>query len=506
MKTYDAATDSWIGITSTNIPITNPLGYYIYIRGDRNVTASTPDPTPTTLRIKGKLLTGDQSAVMVPSKSFQSIGNPYASAVDFKKLYAISSNIDNTFYVWDPSVSGTFGAGAYQTVSGTTGYIAVPGGSAIYKSNTDYSAIQSGEAIMVYNSTASSGSVNFTEDCKATGSMLVSRQAAAASENQILFANLYTISGVLADGNAVAFSNSFSNKIVKDDALKIANAGENFGIRRIDKRLAVEARSPVQKTDTVFYDVSHLKQQEYRLLFAPQNMNTGLSAFLIDRFLKTEKEVSLTDSSFINFSVTQDASSASSDRFMIVFRANSALPVSFASVNAFRQNQNILVAWSVENEIGLKEYEVEHSTDGAHFSTLSTVAALNITKATYHFLDNNPAAGINYYRIKSIDEDGQVMYSPVIKINFENIRPSISVYPNPLVGNKINLQLTGQPSGKYQVRLFNAAGQAVLSETINHPGGNFTEAIHLNSNLPDGIYQLEIVKPDGKSQTIKLNR
>jgi hypothetical protein len=206
MKTYDAATDSWIGITSTNIPITNPLGYYIYVRGDRNVTASTPDPTPTTLRIKGKLLTGDQSAVMVPSKSFQSIGNPYASAVDFKKLYAISSNIDNTFYVWDPSVSGTFGAGAYQTVSGTTGYIAVPGGSAIYKSNTDYSAIQSGEAIMVYNSTASSGSVNFTEDCKATGSMLVSRQAAAASENQILFANLYTISGVLADGNAVAFS------------------------------------------------------------------------------------------------------------------------------------------------------------------------------------------------------------------------------------------------------------------------------------------------------------
>jgi hypothetical protein len=94
----------------------------------------------------------------------------------------------------------------------------------------------------------------------------------------------------------------------------------------------------------------------------------------------------------------------------------------------------------------------------------------------------------------------------VIKINFENIRPSISVYPNPLVGNKINLQLTGQPSGKYQVRLFNAAGQAVLSETINHPGGNFTETIHLHSNLPDGIYQLEIIKPGGKSQTIKLNR
>ena len=28
----------------------------------------------------------------------------------------------------------------------------------------------------------------------------------------------------------------------------------------------------------------------------------------------------------------------------------------------------------------------------------------------------------------------------------------------------------------------------------------------LNSNLPGGIYQLEIVKSDGKSQTIKLTR
>ena len=259
MKSYDPVSDGWIGIPSTNIAITNPKGYFIYIRGDRSVTASVPDPTPTTLRIKGKLLTGNQPAITVPANSFQSIGNPYASAVDFKKLYASSSNIDNTFYVWDPSVGGTYGAGGYQTVSGTTGYFAVPGGSGIYTTNTDYSSIQSGEAIMVYNSAASSGSVNFTEDCKTTGSILVARQSVPLSKNQILFANLYTSSGILADGNAVAFSNSFSDKVDKDDALKIANTGENFGIKRNDKNLAIEARFPVQITDTVFYAI---KQSE----------------------------------------------------------------------------------------------------------------------------------------------------------------------------------------------------------------------------------------------------
>ncbi len=506
MKSYDPVSDGWIGIPSTNITIAKPEGYFIYIRGDRTVTASVPNPTPTTLRIKGKLFIGNQPAITVPSNSFQSIGNPYASAIDFKKLYASSSNIDNTFYVWDPSVGGTYGAGAYQTVSGTTGYIAVPGGSGIYATNTDYSSIQSGEAIMVYNSAGTSGSVNFTEDCKTTGSILVARQSTLLSKNQILFGNLYTSSGLLADGNAVAFSNSFSDKVDKDDALKIAKSGENFGIKRSNKNLAIEARSPVQVTDTVFYTISNLNRQGYHLLFVPQNMNTGLSAYLIDRYLKTEEGVSLTDSTSINFSVTSDSASASSGRFMIVFRANNVLPVSFVSVNAFRQNQSILVEWQVDNENGLKEYEVEHSTDGVHFSTLSSLAALNIAKAAYQFQDNNPAAGNNYYRIESLGLDGKGIYSAVVKINNQNVKSSISVYPNPLVGDNMNLQLTGQPSGKYQVRLFNSAGQSLLFQTVEHPGGNFTEMIHLHSNLAVGVYQLKIIKPGGESETIMVRR
>jgi len=359
---------------------------------------------------------------------------------------------------------------------------------------------------MVYNSAASSGSVNFTEDCKTTGSILVARQATPLSKNQILFANLYTSSGVLADGNAVAFSNSFSNKVDKDDALKIANAGENFGIKRNGKNLAIEARSPIQVTDTVFYAISNLKRQGYRLFFVPQNINTGLSAYLIDHYLKTEKQVSLTDSTSINFSITQDSASSSSGRFMIVFRANEALPVTFVSVMAFRQNQYILVEWKVENENGLKEYGVERSTDGTHFSTLAVIPALNISKATYQFPDNNPAIGNNYYRIRSLDLDGKIKYSAVVTISTENIKSAINVYPNPLVDGKINLQFMGQPSGNYGIRLFNSAGQELLVKTIEHPADNMNETIQLRGNLPHGIYQLEITGPGGEKHLIKVSQ
>ena len=69
----------------------------------------------------------------------------------------------------------------------------------------------------------------------------------------------------IADGNAVAFDNSFSNKVDGNDALKLMNSGEKFRLIRDGKVLAVEARAPLTATDTIFYNMSNLRQQTYQL-------------------------------------------------------------------------------------------------------------------------------------------------------------------------------------------------------------------------------------------------
>lgn len=506
IKTYNPVSNGWDGISSTKNLIANQIGYFLFVRGDRLATEITSPATPTTLRITGELFTGTQTPVNVPAVSYQTIGNPYASAVNFQSLFSNSVNIDNSFYVWDPSLSGSFGVGGYQTISGTTGYIATPGGSDIYKTSVDYRAIQSGQAIFVHNSSAMNGTVKFTENCKATGSYLVNRIGEITPVKKLFFSNLYTSSGVLADGNAVAFSDSYSDKIDKDDALKISNAGENFGMKRNGVLLAVEARSNITSSDTIFYDMRNLKQQGYRLLFAPKNMPLNFNAFLIDQFLKTEKNISLIDSTFVNFSVTSDTSSSAANRFMIVFRPfTEALAVSFLSLNATRQNNDILLTWDVENENNKKDYGVEHSADGINFSMISTVGATsNISKTTYNYTDNNPFAGNNYYRIQSVDIDGEIMLSPVVKVFMGNLKSSINVYPNPLTGENINLQFVGQPAGNYYVRLLNSAGQLMSSNVLNYGGENSNQIIPLNKSLASGIYQLEIVSPDGEKYVIKV--
>jgi len=53
----------------------------------------------------------------------------------------------------------------------------------------------------------------------------------------------------------------------------------------------------------------------------------------------------------------------------------------------------------------MQQHEVEHSTDGTHFSIIATINALNISNYGYSVLDDNPATGNNYYRILSLDKD-----------------------------------------------------------------------------------------------------
>jgi hypothetical protein len=63
----------------------------------------------------------------------------------------------------------------------------------------------------------------------------------------------------------------------------------------------------------------------------------------------------------------------------------------------------------VENEINIKHYEVEKSTNGTSFTKLNTTVATgaNRTSTTYGWLDANPLTGNNFYRIRSIGNDGK---------------------------------------------------------------------------------------------------
>jgi len=506
-KAWDVPSQSLVAINSTLTSVSpgtsgsaDNTGYFIFVRGDRNtVNYTMPNTNVTTLSAAGQLQTGAQIfSASSTAGQFTLIGNPYASPIDFNTV--VRTNLVKRFYVWDPTLNTVGGYVTMDDIDNDGSFTSSVGGS------SQTSELLSHQAFFVETAAAGAASITIDESDKTDGSTYsVSRPA--ANTRQSMAVNLYLLntdgSTILADGLKAEFDAAYSDLVNGEDALKFGNVNETFALLRHSKALALERRPVIQSTDTLYLKLSKTTQRNYQLQFNPANLaGNGYEAILKDSYLGTETGIDLNGYTNIDFAVTADPASALASRFMIVFKPYQVLPVSFTSVKAFRQQQQIAVEWNVANETSIANYDVQHSTDGSHFSTIGTVAATGNNAATrYSKIDEHPAAGNNFYRIKSIGRSGQAQYSQTVKVAVGNTKAAISVYPNPLLNNTINLQFSNQPAGKYEIRLINNNGQLVYNTNIHITSNNMAQAIEVPQQLVKGIYQVEVNGPGNNKKT-----
>lgn len=173
----------------------------------------------------------------------------------------------------------------------------------------------------------------------------------------------------------------------------------------------------------------------------------------------------------------------------------SLLPITFSSIKAYEKNRGVQIDWTIQQENNVDRYEVEKSGNGQQFSEIGSIKSKGYSNfaTTYNFFDAHPFTGISFYRIKMIDLSSKVNYSQVVKMNISNSGATmITLYPNPVVGNTIILQMNNLPGGNYSIILTNKIGQRVATKIINHPGGPATQTIELSKTLASGVYQLQI--------------
>ncbi len=316
-------------------------------------------------------------------------------------------------------------------------------------------------------------------------------------------------STTLYDGSLTAYDDSYSNNIDERDARKMTNFTENFGMLRTPVTLVIERRHTIELKDTIFYKMWQMQQRTYKLEFVSKNMNyPGMTGILKDNYLKTSTPVDLNGSTPVMFSITGNEASSASDRFSIIFAFpdKQQPPVYFSNINAYQQNNNIAIEWEVEKEITVKQYELEKSANGQQFTKAVTImAALNNSgNASYKWLDETPVIGNNFYRISSVDGEGKLQYSSIMKVFAAKGNAEIKIYPNPVVNGVINLQILNQPKGNYVMRMINNLGQVIQAEQIQHHEGNSKESIQLNKHIGKGTYQLQIITPDNRMLTTKV--
>ena len=498
---------------SNNTSSAANIGYFLFVRGDRNpANINTGSSNITTISSKGNLQTGTQTFMTATSAkdAYTLIGNPYASPVYFRSV--TRNNVINRFVVWDPYLNQVGGYVVVEDPLNLGNYSYTP-----QRVGGQDSIIQSSQAFFVQNAAAGMGSVVFNEVNKSpkinSGLFRPASPTGASSLTHSIRVNLFLNNGsnslALADGTLAQFNDKASAGVDNIDAVKFYNVNEMVSFQRNNTLLAVERRPLIKQDDTLFLQLLRTSQRKYRLEVVPEKFdNPLLSAFLEDNFTGKATPLNLASSNMYDFAITADAKSAAANRFRIVFKQVSAgpLPVTYKSVKAYKQANNIAVEWTVENEINISKYEVEKSEDGVSFTKVNatTATGANRTSTTYTWLDIKPLSGNNFYRIRSVSPDGGIEYSNVMLVKMGNAPSGISVYPNPVVNGIIGAEFKNMPSGVYRINLINQLGQTVFSKTINHAAGSSLQSIQPDNKLAPGIYQMEVTAPDHQSNPIKV--
>lgn len=491
----NAVTPVYNAIGNTNASLNALTGYFMYIRGDRSMSMQVPlgtnMPTShTTLRATGSLVTGTQTSftnAFAGGGALNLVTNPYPSPIDWSLVQPACTNIANAYTLWDPNV-GT--RGGFVTV--TTAGVVSGGGTA-----TRF--IQPGQAFFV-QSTGGIPAVSIQESHKTAGNnntVFITTPPPPESFQVALYFREDSGYRRQADGITILYGNRYSAALDENDAVEINNWDENIAVDRYTKHLAIESRPVIKMRDTIPLFMNNMKQRQYEFEFVPQSFsNTALQAVLVDNYLHTRHLLSVQDTVRIPFSISSSPATSATDRFMIVFGPKLAPVIDVLTIRAARYDRTVRVNWTNNTEEDMDHYEPERSFDGNNFSALSRVQAMctGSSAASYDYEDKNTGTGVHYYRVKAISKSGQVRYTDKVKVNLDMSRPDISIFPNPLTGSNIHVQLTDMEKGNYQVTITNKEGQAIYKGGLFHAGGSAVYDIKAGVLLPKGTYDLTFMK------------
>jgi hypothetical protein len=176
-----------------------------------------------------------------------------------------------------------------------------------------------------------------------------------------------------------------------------------------------------------------------------------------------------------------------------------ALPVQMASftVNPDPIYKTALLNWSTASEINNDYFEIQHSTDGVHFSKLGVVKGKgNSSELTYYsYTDLYPSSNINYYRIVQYDYDGKNTISEIKTVSFNEF--TLTVSPNPSEDDfKINV-FSVEPS---DIIVYDLLGSEVY-RTKSENGSNLV----FGKELAKGTYILKYISAT-ESKSLKLEK
>lgn len=163
------------------------------------------------------------------------------------------------------------------------------------------------------------------------------------------------------------------------------------------------------------------------------------------------------------------------------------LPVEMLYFNLRQNESNVDLYWATASESNNDYFAVERSVDGINYEQIGTVAGMGTTSSanSYNYRDESPKTGLNYYRIRQVDFNGESEYSGLRIANFkENNFSLINQYQSS--DNTMNVIVKGMQK-ELDVQLYSVTG------ALMHSGISYSNSFDIpTANLSSGIYIMQL--------------
>jgi hypothetical protein len=147
----------------------------------------------------------------------------------------------------------------------------------------------------------------------------------------------------------------------------------------------------------------------------------------------------------------------------------SLLPVLFGYFDANETNNAVQLKWATEQEMNVKGFDIERSTDDSSFTSIGFVVSSNPqgfsdAQTAYVYKDDVLPAGVATasYRIREEDIDGRYTYSPVQSIRPDKKNTAVRIWAT---DHQVNILFNdNSANGKGRIAVYDEQGRMVAGK------------------------------------------
>lgn len=152
-----------------------------------------------------------------------------------------------------------------------------------------------------------------------------------------------------------------------------------------------------------------------------------------------------------------------------VDETDGVMPVELIFFDAIEESNQVEISWATASEENFDYFSIERSIDGEDFIEIAQVSGMgnSDSRTDYAYTDEFPVIGRSYYRLKSVDFDGDTEIFDYVMVMNEGIAEDFTIYPNPVVNNHFTLQTNFDVEEEQILVVYNSMGKIEKSYIVN---------------------------------------